>query len=527
MSLREHFLAFDDTLAKAGVPPLTAWWRDRVGPFLDRYEADGVLELVACAGRGSAKSTVLYKLTLFFGLLGGFEVPPGERHYAIVLSRLKEEASKGVAIIARWLTLLGIAHRPAGDVIELEGQPRGIRVVAASVAATSGWRAFFVGKDERSKWPQDGVEGLDAGEIDTSATAMTATHPNAPAVTVGSAWGDFGEFYEAVTAGSDAFREVLGPVPTWVAAPHISEESTRRKERNEKRWKREYACVFQAGAGSAFDAEQVEQAMGREVPGIYRKCTRILVLDPTAGASDTYAFGVVGWRRPHERIPGTPLLEFSYLNGIENASRKGWTSDRMVGEIARIARANGCSVIHSDQFERFSLASAFANKGFRFISHAWTAPLKERAVEHVRTWLADGVLALPKHDRMKKELLSFEEKIAPSGALTFRGRAGGHDDFAMLLVLAALVDVEEGLPGSPLFDARARAQARRVERNAQILEALNGSTELRDKLRDRRNEEGREYRATDAYRAKVEADRKRNLEIWSERLAKGDPTTGL
>ena len=33
----------------------------------------------------------------------------------------------------------------------------------------------------------------------------------------------------------------------------------------------------------------------------------------------------------------------------------------------------------------------------------------------------------------------------------------------MLVCLAAQVDIEEGLPGSPLFDARARGQARRAE----------------------------------------------------------------
>jgi hypothetical protein len=515
VSLREHFLRFDDTLASAGVPPLTAWWRDGIGGWLEAYEGGGALELFVCAGRGSAKSTAMYKLATFFALLGDFTIPPGERHYAIVLSRLKEEAGKGVQIIDRWLTLLGIPHRLAGDVVELEGQPRGIRVVAASVAASSGWRAFFVGKDERSKWPMGGVEEQEASEIDTSSAAMTATHPLAPVLSFGSAWGDFGEFYEAIEAGSDAHRVVLGPAPTWIAAPHITEASTRRKERNVRRWKREYACEFQAGASSAFDADQVEASIGREVPDFYRKCTRIMVLDPTAGASDTYAFAVVGWRRPPDRVPGPPFLEFSYLNGVDSANRRGWTSDRMVSAIAKIARDHGCSTIHADQFERFALASAFANKGFRYVAHNWTAPLKERAVEHVRTWLADGVLALPKHERMKKELLSFEEKIAPSGALTFRGRAGGHDDYAMLVALAALVDVEEGLPGSPLFDARARAQRTKWEN----LTLLMGSDEGKAEIIDRRNERNRDYRATSAYAAKVQAEREAALAKWTEYLS--------
>ena len=153
MSLRSKFLELDDSLARLGVPPLTAWWREGIGGWLDAYEDHHVLELWACVGRGAAKSTMLYKLALFFSLFGVFAVPSGERHFAIVLSRLKEEASKGIDIIDNWLDLLRIPHRLTGDVIEFEAVPRGIRVVAASVSATSGWRAYFVAKDERSKWP--------------------------------------------------------------------------------------------------------------------------------------------------------------------------------------------------------------------------------------------------------------------------------------------------------------------------------------------------------------------------------------
>jgi hypothetical protein len=219
MSLRARFVAFDDRLASLGVPPLTAWWRAGIGEWLDRYEAGGPLELWACVGRGAAKSTALYKLATFFALFGAFAVPPGERHFAVVLSRLKEEASKGINIIDRWLDLLGVPHRTAGDVVELDALPRGIRVVAASVAAASGWRGFFVAKDERSKWPMSGVEELEASEIDTSASAMTATHPRAAVCAFGSAWGDFGSFFEAVAAGTNEQRHVLGPAATWIAAP--------------------------------------------------------------------------------------------------------------------------------------------------------------------------------------------------------------------------------------------------------------------------------------------------------------------
>lgn len=160
--LRARFLAFDDRLASLGVPPLTPWWREGIGEWLDAYEAGGVLQLFACVGRGAAKSTALYKLALFFALFGDVAVPPGERHYAIVLA-FEGRGSEGDRHHLALVQLArGVAHRVSGDVVDLGSLPRGLRVVAASVAATSGWRAFFVGKDERGKFEGSGVDEFDA-----------------------------------------------------------------------------------------------------------------------------------------------------------------------------------------------------------------------------------------------------------------------------------------------------------------------------------------------------------------------------
>src|SRR5205823_319463 len=107
------------------------------------------------------------------------------------------------------------------------------------------------------------------------------------------------------------------------------------------------------------------------------------LLDPTAGASDTYAFCVGGWRRGPK---GERRLELVQVDGIAEARARGFTSDRIVRQIASVARASECTAVHADQFERFALESAFAGAGFRYVPHTWTAPLKERAVEQVRGW---------------------------------------------------------------------------------------------------------------------------------------------
>ena len=89
--------------------------------------------------------------------------------------------------------------------------------------------------------------------------ACTSTH----VVTLGSAWADFGAFYNSITAGSTKDKIVLGPTPTWIAVPHISEESTRKKERDPVRHAREYASIATGASSEGYSANLVEPCVGK------------------------------------------------------------------------------------------------------------------------------------------------------------------------------------------------------------------------------------------------------------------------
>jgi hypothetical protein len=488
MSLRVGFLGIDDALASHGVPPLSPWWRDGIGQWLDQYEAGGALELWGCAGRGSAKSTALYKLALFFAVFVPFEVPPGEMHFAIVLSRLKEEAAKGISIIGRWLTLLGIAHRPSGDVIEI-GDGRGIRVVAASVSGASGWRAFFLALDEYAKWSTAGVDELNAGEVRTSAIAMSATHARAPVLTFGSAWGAFGEFYEAITGGTTSERVVLGPAPTWIAAPHITEESTRAKERVPQRWAREYECRFSASLTALWDEVQVDRIMSareKTPDGKFRRMVQVsrevLVTDPSNLKKDAWTAALGAWwtyerdsrdmwlRTPYyePRAPGGRGMRterdawgntipnpdwrapepFFLLREIKTYDKTfGRSGASLVAELAHFAREAGVADVISDQRDAMLLESEFARHRMRFTSLNYTNASKADALLWMSERIRTDSLRIDRHARMRDEMLSFREKILPSGTVTYEGLR--HDDHVSLLLTSAIGDVEGCFRGSP------------------------------------------------------------------------------
>ena len=95
-SLRRRFIALDDQLASKGVKPLTKWWRDGIGAWLDRYEQHGVLEFWACVGRGAGKSVAMCKLAMFFTIEGSFrfQALPTGSNKAVLFSKWDQPNSR-------------------------------------------------------------------------------------------------------------------------------------------------------------------------------------------------------------------------------------------------------------------------------------------------------------------------------------------------------------------------------------------------------------------------------------------------
>ena len=70
----------------------------------------------------------------------------------------------------------------------------------------------------------------------------------------------------------------------------------------------------------------------------------------------------------------------------------------------------------------------------------------------LRRWLQSRSIAIepgPEAESLRRELLGFEERISPGGALTYGARRGGHDDRVALLLNAAMAEETFLLEGSP------------------------------------------------------------------------------
>jgi hypothetical protein len=278
---------------------------------------------------------------------------------------------------------------------------------------------------------------------------MTVTHPTACGRIFSSPVGMSGFFYESWARGNtDA--QLVGHAPTWIANPSVTEEQTRALEPDPRVWRREYAAEAQAGALSAFDVDAIDRAMGRDLE-LTRAGPAVLILDPSSGRKDAWTWAIARWV---ETPSGVELLKFDVVDALEGRFWKQTTGDKIVAALVVVAKEWSVKEVHADQREALMLEAEFRKSGLRYRIHDWTSASKPAAVERVRRWFQQDQLLLPKHDKLRRELLAFEEKIAPSGQFTFGARGSGHDDFVALLLTAAMADINRQI------DTPARAAKR-------------------------------------------------------------------
>lgn len=192
---------------------------------------------------------------------------------------------------------------------------------------------------------------------------------------------------------------------------------------------------------------------------------------PKFGVLRTAPFNdVARWRAMAESRDDRRLV-FEHVGSFDAGYWAQEHGEEIVRRVSREMRTRGVGHVYGDQREALMLSAMFTRHGQSFHERPWTGPAKERAVTLVRAWLRDGTLVLPPHDGLRLELLSFEERIASSGALTFGGGrgTGGHDDFVSLLLTAAMAE----------SDTRGRAPDGSPTRANRMAEALLSMTDAR------------------------------------------------
>ena len=466
MSMLEHFHALDAALVAAGFPVTSPWWLEQV----ERFYATGVRRFVGRVGRRGGKSSTWCRVAVVEALYGEHAIPPGDVGIVGIVSVSRDEAAARLRTIKAILDALHVGYREAGETIELTARSIVFRVHTCSIRGVVGGTWVFALCDEVAYWRDAETGANPATEVLDQLTPTMATQPHAKLVLLSAPLGYEDAHAKAFEAG-DTNEQIVAHAPTWVANPTISEARTHELARDQRVWSRAYAAIPQAGRLNAFDVDAIDRAFARAPSGEVR--ARAMILDPSSGRKDAWSWALVSVRR----IDAThTMISFDEVCGFEGAFFAQDAGDVIVDHLAKIAHERGVRSVFADQRESLMLASAFSKRKLSYEVCDWTSASKPEAVERVRTWLRDGTIALCKHDRLRTELLAFEERITPSGAFTFGARGSGHDDYVALLLTTALAEIAGSLVAhTPLIiptAARRAIEADRVRRNA--LGALRG-----------------------------------------------------
>lgn len=476
--LYDRLLALDSLLVRHGFPPLSDFWRETFRAFLcDRLSWR---QLVARVGRQGGKSTSTCRLAVVVALYGDFTITPGTVGTVVLVSQNRDQSAERLRTIARILTILGVKHAKKKDVIELADRPIQFHVYSATIAGVSGMSCIFACCDELSKWRDLDSGTNPAGEVLASLRPAMVTHASALMVLISSPLSTNDAHHEAFDRGTDDFQLCV-QAPTWIANPSVTEERTHQLEPDPRVWAREYAAIPQSAALAAFDPEAVERAFRHGTHPDLTPARRILVIDPSSGRKDAFTWAIVGWdvqappksdadlariyghaieRPAAQNRPKIPsVLRVDVIDGVEGSFWDTTDADRIVDRFAALAKAHGANTVASDQREELMLRSAVQRRGLRFHPITWSNTSKVPAVESIRRWLANDQLALPAHEKLRRELHAFEERVTASGAFTFGARGSGHDDYVSLLVTAAMADAAGLLASSPHRRAPVRGNA--------------------------------------------------------------------
>lgn len=430
----------DVKLVAAGMPALSRWWRET----LTRFLLSGRRRLVLRVGRRGGKSSSLCRLAVVLALWGGHVIPPGDIGVVAFVSVRADEAARRLRTITKILDVLGVRHRPMkdGEGIELFDRPIGWQTFPATIGGVSGATCIVAISDEVAKWRDDEAGVNPASEVLSSLRAMLASQPLAVEVLSSSPVSVLDAHYDAFEEG-ETDEQCVAHAPTWVAHPAITEADTRLLERDPRKWRREYAAEPVAAVSAAFDADAVDRAFVPRALLVPRR--RVLVIDASSGRKDAWTWGVCGWNRSDD---GRGYLSFDVVDGYAGSFWKQTPASEVVDALAELCASLDISSVHGDQREAFALSSMFAAKGLTFVQHDWTAPRKAAAVEVLRRWFADGLISLPEHAQLRRELHSFEERITSSGVIRYAARGSGHDDFVALLLTAAMAELSGELHAS-------------------------------------------------------------------------------
>ncbi|HEY6461675.1 MAG TPA: hypothetical protein VIY73_16015 [Polyangiaceae bacterium] len=449
--------------------------------YLERWLLGGRVRAVLRKGRQGGGSEVFgHRLPVAIAIFGDHVIPPGTRARILFVSQRQAEANDKLRGVEHVLNVLRVRHARSGDEVALLDRPIVFQSYPCSESAVRGPTCLYALEDELAVWRNaDGVNP--AHRIDAAILPSGATQPNFRIAAVSSPIG-FEDFHAELFARGETANQCVAEGPSWHWNPVITEQRTHELQPDEVAWRREFAAIPQGALQAAFDPDAVNAACEpRTLESI--DGTPVVALDPAGRGSDDFAICAVGWcfqqqdpdagyvkepvlyadgtpssafivHRDRPRAPVEPLptlLTAWDFRSIPAAFRHGMTVESIVGGIVALGRDVGASRAVTDQSEAFSLGSLLQSRGLPVEVYNNGGANGARCVSRLRGLLNARRVYIDGGERVRRQLLAFEEKVGANGISYQQSRDphGGHYDDLSAILLGVRADLEGTLRFGP------------------------------------------------------------------------------
>ncbi len=461
--------ALDEALACVGFPRTSPWWLDT----LARFYSTACRQLVLRVGRRGGKSSTLCRVAVVEALYGEHVIPPGDVGVCAIISTHRDEAAQRMRTIRAILDALGVKYRPIDGGIELADRPIAFKVYTASISGVSGFTAIAVVADEVSKWRDADTGANPAREVLSSLRPTLATMPSARIFLSSSPLGRLDAHASAFDTGDDWFQ-LVAFAPTWVANPTVTEAATHKLERDEDRWRREYAAIPMEGdETSLLSATLLDRATRAVAPALAPAdltaglragdvprepgVTYVAAMDP-GFVRNPWTFVVAARRWVAGRIKRSVVLVREWRGTAASPNDPAL----VLGEIAPLVRYYDTGGVWSDQYEKYGLQSIASRPEIDIGVWVEDKSAAERLAryEAMVTQFSDDEIELPSDKQVRADLLAIRQRLTPNGFTIHLPETpdGRHADYApsVSLALAQCLADPEPLPpamGTPAFYA--------------------------------------------------------------------------
>jgi hypothetical protein len=424
----------------------TAIWEQCTGRSSEPTAPFGEVTVVARA-RSGKDSRIAAPIMVYEAVFGGHhaQLARGERAIVPLVAQDARAARIAFGYVKDYFTrsplLAGLVEEPLTSELVLINRVT-ISCFPCTLRSLRGWSIPAAVMDELAFFRLEGQADSDV-EVQASIRRGMVGFPRTRLLKCSTPYMKSGVLYEDFTRsfGKDDADVLVWRASSLLMNPSLRAERLERERRLDPlRFAREYEADFAEDLESFLPSAWADGAVvaGRhEVPP--RSGVRyVAAVDPSGGAADAFTVAIVhvepegvihdvmkGWGRPRD---GAPLD----LEGV-------------VKEVATVCRRYGCATVHGDRYASGWVVQRFRTEGIRYVLPEVRRPgdteatYLDKSMAYVETepLFATGRIRLLDHPQLLRELKLLERRPRAGGKALVDHPAGGHDDFANSLCLAA------------------------------------------------------------------------------------------